>query len=109
MMMAAVQIFTLLLIFGSIAASNFAFAFFRNRQNADMHGHPNVYTSHVPPTPHRQPSGSYMIMDQPPTWQTPYGSFHGMPQQHQYMGMEPAPSATSGAQESPTRRRLEYK
>ncbi|KAK8194342.1 hypothetical protein M8818_007531 [Zalaria obscura] len=95
------MIFTALLIFGSVAISNFAFSIFRDKAAAaQAANHHHYYNGPpVPPTPQRSFSGGHQLQD---GYWTPF-----QPQQ----GLEPAPSqypvAGIEGQGSPVRR-LQY-
>ncbi|KAF2843319.1 hypothetical protein M501DRAFT_994215 [Patellaria atrata CBS 101060] len=76
------MIFSLIMVFGCVAISNFAFSFFRNKAMEAMYN--SQYMHHPPPpTPQRYPSGG-MMGDQ---FYTPHHARY-----QDFGGLEPAPS-----------------
>lgn len=82
------MIFTLLIIFGTVALSNLAFGFFRSKAAGPASFNPQQF-AYPPATPSRHPSGMGLLEGPDGSLFTPHH------QQWQY-GMEPAPSQTFG-------------
>lgn len=91
------QIFTVLLIFVTIAGSNFAFSVFRDKaaENASAQHH-HYYNGAPPPTPQHSYNPAL-------EWNNPY-------QQGQQLGLEPAASGQYAAdRETSPVRRLQFR
>ncbi|KAI5201815.1 hypothetical protein E4T39_04981 [Aureobasidium subglaciale] len=91
------MLFTVLLIFGTIAGSNFAFSVFRDKaaEHASAQHH-HYYNGAPPPTPQHSYNPAL-------EWGNPY-------QGGQQLGLEPAPSAYGGAErEASPVRRLQFR
>ncbi|KAG9730667.1 hypothetical protein KCU73_g11794, partial [Aureobasidium melanogenum] len=90
-------IFTVLLIFVTIAGSNFAFSVFRDKaaENASAQHH-HYYNGAPPPTPQHSYNPAL-------EWNSnPY-------QQGQQLGLEPAPSQYAADRETSPVRRLQFR
>ncbi|THV85036.1 hypothetical protein D6D29_02692 [Aureobasidium pullulans] len=96
------MLFTVLLIFGTIAFSNLAFSIFRDKAAERASAQHHHYYAGVPPTP--QPQHSYnAALDWGNNNNNPY-------QQGQQLGLEPAPSQYAGGdRETSPVRRLQFR